>query len=152
MPERNQNRISVSENSWFRQEDFGLVCSLVSTPASSAGRKATEQKHVGTNTPSWLLKLPLKPHSPFPPLERIRESPLLASQEGVGGAGGDHPEENLTVAAAMRGVPVSQSLQQPKVAGRGTAATGSSSTIPQAMERVPQLAWWSPHYSAHWVS
>ena len=26
--EQNQNRISVSENSWFRQEDFGFVCSL----------------------------------------------------------------------------------------------------------------------------
>ena len=31
MPERNQNRISVSENSWFRQEDFGFVCSLDKT-------------------------------------------------------------------------------------------------------------------------
>ena len=32
VPERNQNRISVSENFWFRQEDFGFICSLKNTP------------------------------------------------------------------------------------------------------------------------
>ena len=29
LPERNKNRISVSINSWFRQEDFVFVCSLM---------------------------------------------------------------------------------------------------------------------------
>ena len=82
-----------------------------------------------------------KLHLLFPPLERTRENPPLASQEreGVGGAGGGHLEGDLTVAAAMRGVRVSQS-PQPRPAGRDTEAIGYSSTILQARQRVAQLA------------
>ena len=36
MPERNQYRISVSVNSWFRQEDFGFVCSLFESFSSKS--------------------------------------------------------------------------------------------------------------------
>ena len=43
MPEQNQNRISVSENSWFRQENFGFVCSLI------FGYRNSKQNECDTN-------------------------------------------------------------------------------------------------------
>ena len=112
----------------------------VSTPVNSAGRKGTGRKLAGTNTLTWppVLLLP-KLHLLFPP--RTRESPPPAPQqrEGVGGTGGGHLEGDLIVAAAMRGVQVSQS-PQPRLAGRDTEVIGYSSTILQARQRVAQLA------------
>ena len=113
----------------------------VSTSVNSAGRKATRNNLVGTNTPSWLHKDHLRLHSPFPPRGRTRESQLLAPrEEGVGGVEGDHLEGGLTAAAASRGAPASQNHQQLKVAERDTAATGFSFVIPQLIQRVPHLA------------